>query len=83
MVQTPCVGCGWCCLTDQCMESHRIHGYLPRCPEIEWDEQLGRYICLLMLDPLQGGAFKTALLEGRGCSAPLNPWRDNVCNRDG
>ncbi|HEU6438113.1 MAG TPA: hypothetical protein VE028_11740 [Nitratidesulfovibrio sp.] len=48
MSHTPCVGCGWCCLSDQCQVSHRLHGYVPRCPELVWDAALGRYLCLLM-----------------------------------
>ncbi|WP_223290319.1 hypothetical protein [Nitratidesulfovibrio sp. SRB-5] len=48
MSHVPCVGCGWCCLSDQCLVSHHLHGYLPRCPELLWDAALGRYLCLLM-----------------------------------
>ncbi|SDB33715.1 hypothetical protein SAMN05660653_01618 [Desulfonatronum thiosulfatophilum] len=77
-----CVGCGWCCLTDQCMESHRKHGYMPRCPEVFWDPFQQRYQCSMMLDPVQGLASRKALLQGKGCCAPLNPWRDDVRNRD-
>lgn len=78
----PCVGCGWCCLTDQCGESHRIHGYVPRCPEVYWDEAVHKYLCKLMLDPERGEEFRKALHSGVGCCAPLNDWRDDVRNRD-
>jgi len=64
------------------MESHRKHGYLPRCPEIVWDVENVRYNCRLMQDPVGGAASRKALLQGKGCCAPLNTWRDNVCNRD-
>lgn len=47
----PCVGCGWCCLTDPCMESHRKYGYMRRCPDLFWDEEKQRYMCGMMLDP--------------------------------
>ncbi|NHZ47694.1 hypothetical protein [Nitratidesulfovibrio liaohensis] len=48
MPHVSCVGCGWCCLSDQCLVSHHLHGYVPRCPELAWDAALGRYLCLLM-----------------------------------
>lgn len=57
MSHTPCVGCGWCCLSDQCQVSHRLHGYLPRCPELFWDAARGRYLCLLMVPPRAASAL--------------------------
>ncbi|WP_353120108.1 hypothetical protein [Nitratidesulfovibrio sp.] len=57
MSHTPCVGCGWCCLSDQCQVSHRLHGYLPRCPELLWDAARGRYLCLLMAPPRAASAL--------------------------
>lgn len=57
MSHTPCVGCGWCCLSDQCQVSHRLHGYLPRCPELVWDAARGRYLCLLMAPPCAASAL--------------------------
>ncbi|MCM0756816.1 hypothetical protein M7784_16400 [Desulfovibrio aminophilus] len=77
----PCVGCGWCCLDTQCGVSHGLHGYLPRCPELFWDEAEGRYVCLLIRDP-RPGVDLTELREGRGCCAPLNPWRAWVVSRE-
>ncbi len=78
----PCVGCGWCCLRDPCMESHRRYGYMPRCPDLRWDEEQGRYLCGLMLDPETAELFRRTQHEGQGCYAPLNAWRDDVRNRD-
>lgn len=53
MSHVPCVGCGWCCLSDQCLVSHHLHGYLPRCPELLWNAALDRYLCLLMAPQAQ------------------------------
>ncbi len=78
----PCVGCGWCCLQDPCMESHRRYGYMRRCPDIIWDEEAGRYLCGLMLNPETAEQFKRSQHAGEGCYAPLNSWRDDVRNRD-
>lgn len=83
MSSEPCVGCGWCCLTDPCEVSHRKYGYKRRCPELYWDRQAGRYLCALMDDPEEGEAARRSLFQGQGCCAPLNPWRGNVRNRDG
>lgn len=77
-----CVGCGWCCLTDQCGESHRLHGYVSRCPEVFWHEGAGQYRCRLMMDPELGEHYRNTLHSGDGCCAPLNQWRDDVRNRD-
>jgi len=73
------MGCGWCCLDAQCAESHILHGYLERCPELTWDEGLGLYRCRL------AGIerFRKLLAMGEGCCAPLNPWRGDVRRRDG
>ena len=79
----PCVGCGWCCLTDPCEESHRRYGYRRRCPDLRWDAAAGRYLCGLMLNPEQGEAVRRSQHAGQGCYAPLNSWRDDVRNRDG
>ncbi len=78
----PCVGCGWCCETDPCSESHRRYGYQKRCPDLAWDDTLKRYICKLMLDPEYGEEVRKSQHEGQGCYAPLNAWRDDVRNRD-
>ncbi len=64
------------------MESHRLHGYVPRCPELLWDDDHRRYLCRLVDDPVRGEAYRATLLIGKGCSAPLNPWRVEVRNRD-
>ncbi|THB63616.1 MAG: hypothetical protein D6E12_16540 [Desulfovibrio sp.] len=82
MSLTPCVGCGWCCLSDQCPTSHRKHGFLPRCPELLWDEEARRYTCVLMADPEHGAEYRYEIGEGEGCCAPLNSFRNEVRNRD-
>lgn len=63
------------------MVSHRLHGYLPRCPELSWDEAAGRYLCLLMLDERLGAEHRWELAAGEGCCAPLNNWREDVRDR--
>jgi len=78
----PCVGCGWCCMHDQCWVSHDKYGYLPRCPDLYWDGGLGRYMCGAMDDPENGRIARRKLFEGQGCCAPLNDWRGDVKNRD-
>lgn len=82
MSSKPCVGCGWCCLSDPCWVSHWRHGYTRRCPELYWDEELGRYMCAAMDDPEEGDYARRKLYEGQGCCAPDNPFRDDVRNRD-
>lgn len=77
-----CIGCGWCCLTDQCHVSHEIYGYLPRCPELVWNQGGGRYACRLMGDPERGAEYRHRLLTGQGCCARDNPFRADVRNRD-
>lgn len=84
MSHTPCVGCGWCCLSDQCQVSHHLHGYLPRCPELVWDAALERYLCLLMAPGRASsgpGPDLTELRQGLGCCAPLCSWRREVRDR--
>jgi len=76
------VGCGWCCLNDQCHVSHELYGYCRPCPDIHWDEVRGRYVCQLMLDPAKREQYRTALYQGEGCCARFNPWRTDVRNRD-
>ena len=78
----PCVGCGWCCLDNPCAVSHRRHGYTRRCPDLHWDQDQGRYVCLVMLDHALEPEHREGLHRGEGCCAPLNPWRDDVRNRD-
>ncbi|WP_035066909.1 hypothetical protein [Nitratidesulfovibrio termitidis] len=69
MSHVPCVGCGWCCLSDQCQVSHLLHGYLPRCPELLWDAALGRYLCLLMAPRHPAsGVSSEASRPGRPCA---------------
>lgn len=77
----PCLGCGWCCLSDQCPESHRRYGYLKRCPDLFWDGSKKRYLCLLMDDPQIGEDVRQALHAGQGCCAPLCDWRADVKDR--
>jgi len=82
MSYLPCVGCGWCCLHDQCTDSLRRHGYLPRCPELFWSEEAGRYLCRTMLEGESGAGIRRNQHTGKGCCAPLNSWRQDVRNRD-
>jgi hypothetical protein len=81
----PCVGCGWCCLTDPCEVSHHRYGYLPRCPDLRWDAAAGRYLCGMMGAAEQGreqaAAARRRLFEGQGCCAPHNPFRRHVRDR--
>lgn len=82
MADTPCTGCGWCCLTDPCEYSHRRYGYLRRCPDLSWDAAANRYLCKAMSDPERGAQARYENFAGQGCCAPLNPWREDVRNRD-
>ncbi|MDQ7833108.1 MAG: hypothetical protein RDU30_15370 [Desulfovibrionaceae bacterium] len=82
MSAVPCVGCGWCCLNDQCRESHILHGYQKRCPELYWDDAALRYACRLAADPVRGEEFRFLLAIGEGCCARFNTWREDVRNRD-
>lgn len=81
----PCIGCGWCCLRDQCELSHRLHGFLSRCPELFWDEAQQRYLCRLAL-PHQPTEIREQaqreLFLGHGCCAWHNEWRKDVRRRD-
>ncbi|MDR3045970.1 MAG: hypothetical protein LBU75_17175 [Desulfovibrio sp.] len=72
MPHVPCVGCGWCCLSDQCQVSHRLHGYVPRCPELIWDAPLGRYLCLLMA-PRRAGPGQSPDTSHPDTSHPETP----------
>ncbi|MFW5836956.1 MAG: hypothetical protein ACOCVM_03035 [Desulfovibrionaceae bacterium] len=81
-MSSECIGCGWCCLDNPCEASHRLYGYLPRCPELFWSEESHRYLCALMLDEERGAGFRYELMSGVGCCAPLNPFRQDVRNRD-
>ncbi|MEF2145485.1 MAG: hypothetical protein V3573_08570 [Desulfovibrionaceae bacterium] len=76
------MGCGWCCISDQCEVSHRKYGYMRRCPDLYWDETAKRYLCRTMSDPVQGEDARRQLFEGQGCCAPLTHWREDVRNRD-
>lgn len=79
----PCVGCGWCCLSDPCTSSHQKYGYVKRCPDLHWDEEQHRYVCLMMLqEDDEGAATRESQHEGEGCCAPLCSWRQDVRNRD-
>jgi hypothetical protein len=73
-----CVGCGWCCLHDQCDYSHRLHGYVRRCPELVWDRGRGRYLCALVGNPEHDAAIRGNQFIDQGCCARANPWRAEV-----
>lgn len=78
----PCVGCGWCCLADQCEVSHRLHGYQARCPELYWSDTVGCYRCALMSHPQYGELARRSCHAGKGCCAPLNTWRKDIRKRE-
>lgn len=82
MSYLPCVGCGWCCLTDQCTDSMRRHGYMRRCPDLFWDDAAGRYFCQAMLTDKTKAETRHSQHAGQGCCAPLHAWRNDVRNRD-
>lgn len=82
MSSLPCVGCGWCCLQDPCVESHIRYGYLPRCPDLYWHEASGCYRCRMAEDPVIGERIRRLLGVGDGCCAPLNSWRADVRDRE-
>lgn len=82
MSAVPCVGCGWCCISDQCRESHILHGYRKRCPELYWEASEARYKCRLAEDPEHGERYRFLLGVGQGCCARFNAWRGDVKNRD-
>jgi hypothetical protein len=81
MSSLPCVGCGWCCLDNPCEVSHRLYGYVGRCPDLCWDAGRGRYLCGLAAHPELGAGFRAELFVGQGCCAPLNAWREDVRER--
>lgn len=64
------------------MDSMRYHGYQRRCPDLHWDKNQQRYTCLAMLDPNRADEMCFNQHTGKGCCAPLNPWRHDVKNRD-
>ncbi|MBU1611952.1 MAG: hypothetical protein KKC99_08910, partial [Proteobacteria bacterium] len=73
---------GWCCIDTPCEVSHRLHGYTRRCPELLFDEEANRYICLLMAHQTRGTEARRSNFEGQGCCNPLGLWRNYVRNRD-
>lgn len=81
MTYLPCVGCGWCCLHDQCDDSMRRYGYKKRCPELRWDEEHMRYLCQAMGGEA-GRKIRYTQHAGKGCCAPCNTWRSDVRNRE-
>ena len=79
----PCVGCGWCCIQDPCMESHRRYGYMRRCPDLFWDDKAGRYMCGLMLDPETAEETKRSQHAGQGCYRAAQFLASGCSHRDG
>lgn len=77
----PCVGCGWCCLSDPCNVSHELYGYQQRCPALVWSGPMNRYLCGLMIEGDEREERSRALFRGEGCCARHNPWRDDVRER--
>ncbi len=69
-----CVGCGYCCLAVPCFYSAKKHGPQPKCPELKWDDEKKRYVCLEHDNP------ELSHLMGVGCpcSSNLNTWRKDV-----
>lgn len=80
LTSRPCVGCGWCCIDNQCGVSHGLHGYVPRCPELLWDASCDRYVCRLIRDA-PPEVDLTELHAGEGCCAPLHGWHHDVRQR--
>jgi len=51
------------------------------CPLLEWNGK--RYICkLVMTAGKQGDYYRSMLLVGTGCRQYLNPWRQDVRQRN-
>lgn len=72
-----CVGCGYCCITAQCVPSVMVYNIKERCPDLIWNGS--RYICRL-IDKIPD--MNKVLAIGEGCCSPLfNTWRTNVTER--
>lgn len=71
---TPCVGCGYCCITVMCSVGQAVHGdYEERCPYLLWSDT--RYECRLAEE------YSGFLSIGAGCCSSLNTWRQDVKER--
>lgn len=89
-IVSPCVGCGYCCITSPCLAGIRyfvskkgkeIKDFIKGCPGLKWNDK--RYICELTLLPDEKGEeFRKELCIGAGCSSDLNNWRKNVKKRN-
>ena len=53
-----------------------------RCPDLFWDDALGCYRCAMADDPEWGPFVRRGQDMDGTCCAPLNPYRDDVKNRD-
>jgi len=80
MIVKPCVGCGMCCRSAQCVVSTSIHGIVENgyCPELFWNGEQWR--CKLMIgDSLQAQTYRQELACGMGCVSTLfNSDRENI-----
>jgi hypothetical protein len=77
-----CVGCGYCCMKTPCDAARRLYPGVTECPQLEWIEDKGRYVCgLMMLPGLLGENYRKELHAGAGCCAGLNTWRKDVKKR--
>ncbi len=81
-----CVGCGYCCIQHPCACGRAAHpdeierGQI--CPSLHWNG--GRYVCSLMMRPGGEGQFyQWQMNAGLGCRNFLNPWRNDVRERNG
>ena len=70
-----CVGCGFCCLMEQCIVSQRLHGKLNQCPELIFKD--GRHWC----DLVEKRPNLVKDMIGIGCGAHWNLFRKNVKKR--
>lgn len=77
-----CVGCGYCCMSTPCSVSLRLYKSADICPQLEWNEDKGRYFCGLMLLPGNIGLeYRKELHAGAGCCSNLNSWRQDIKER--
>jgi hypothetical protein len=76
---SPCVGCGYCCITAPCWVAQRIYGNgVTECPGLIWDEEKKRYFCFLCTINVVGKDYREELHIEKGCCSNLNDWRKDV-----
>jgi len=75
----PCVGCGWCCYTQPCMEGYRHGATYGRCKFLVYHDE--RWWCEILESMPEGREKEQAKADmggiGMGCPSTLfNEWRD-------